>query len=506
MSVTGARLRHGRGRGGPARRSAVAATIVLVLVVAQACTGGGGEDTTTEADQVTTQQPGDAMTLVDDAAPTDRALAVSELLFTRSEVVVVATADQAAPAAELAREHGVPVLPAEAAGLPEELTRLDTATVLLVGEPVTPLPDLVGEVVPVEATALEASLSEHLTEPQPVEAAEGAVVLTLDPAADVLSLATAGAGDVVAVPGGDPRTDPAVADQLRELGDRPTIVLGTGWVEPQYTLDVVRNQPEQPGGGHTIFPGRHVVALYGSPGIPALGMLGEQDPAASVVRTQQVVDQYAAISDRPVVGAFELISTIADADIGPDGDYSREVPVETLRPWVDAARDAGLYVILDLQPGRTDFLTQAKRYEELLREPHVGLALDPEWRLAPDQVHLRQFGSVTGAEADAVAAWLAELTREEDLPQKLFVLHQFATSMITDRQLVRSDRPELQVVIHVDGQGSPGAKVGTWNVIRQGAAPSIAWGWKNFVHEDLPMLTPEQTWGVAPRPDLVTYQ
>ncbi len=165
-----------------------------------------------------------------------------------------------------------------------------------------------------------------------------------------------------------------------------------------------------------------------------------------------------------------------------------------------------MFVILDLQPGRTDFLTQAQRYAELLREPHVGLALDPEWRLRPDQVHLRQIGSVDGAEVDAVAAWLAELTRAEGLPQKMFVLHQFSPSMIANRQVVRTDRPELQVVIHVDGQGSPGAKVGTWNAIRQGAAPGIAWGWKNFLDEDLPMLTPEQTWAVAPRPDLVTYQ
>ena len=40
-----------------------------------------------------------------------------------------------------------------------------------------------------------------------------------------------------------------------------------------------------------------------------------------------------------------------------------------------------MYVVLDLQPGRSNFLDQAKLYEPLLRLPHVGLALDPEWRL-----------------------------------------------------------------------------------------------------------------------------
>ena len=69
-------------------------------------------------------------------------------------------------------------------------------------------------------------------------------------------------------------------------------------------------------------------------------------------------------------------------------------------PDVQAAAAAGQYVVLDLQPGRTDFLTQARRYESLLTEPNVGLALDPEWRLAPDQVPLRQIGGVDASEVE----------------------------------------------------------------------------------------------------------
>ena len=71
-----------------------------------------------------------------------------------------------------------------------------------------------------------------------------------------------------------------------------------------------------------------------------------------------------------------------------------EADVEVLRPWVEAAGEAGMYVVLDLQPGRTDFVTQAERYRSLLELPHVGLALDPEWRLGPGDVHLTQIGSV----------------------------------------------------------------------------------------------------------------
>jgi hypothetical protein len=92
--------------------------------------------------------------------------------------------------------------------------------------------------------------------------------------------------------------------------------------------------------------------------------------------------------------------------------------VDFLRPWVDAARAAGIYVMLDLQPGRTDFLTQAQRYAELLAQPNVGLALDPEWRLKPDQVHLAQIGSVTADEINRTGAWLAAFTREHTLPRR----------------------------------------------------------------------------------------
>jgi hypothetical protein len=204
---------------------------------------------------------------------------------------------------------------------------------------------------------------------------------------------------------------------------------------------------------------------------------------------------------------FELIATVAAGAAGPDGDYSAEVPVETLQPWIDAARDAGVYVVIDLQPGRTDFLTQAKRYESVLAQPGVGLALDPEWRLGPDQVPLKQIGSVSAAEVDATTDWLAGLVRDRGLPQKMLVLHQFRLSMIQDRASLDMSHPELAMLVHADGQGGQPDKQATWRALHADAPAGIAWGWKNFIDEDEPMLSPEQTMrDVSPVPDLVTYQ
>ena len=254
-----------------------------------------------------------------------------------------------------------------------------------------------------------------------------------------------------------------------------------------------------------MFPGRRLVAFYGHPGAAVLGVLGEQGPNATIDRMRPIVADYQA-DGIPAIPTFEIIATVADAYSGEDGDYSAESTLEALRPWVEVARERGAYVVLDLQPGRTDFLTQAKRYEELLRQPHVGLALDPEWRLKPDQFHLRQIGSVEAAEINTVIEWLAGIVREEALPQKLLVLHQFRVDMIKNRELVETTR-ELALVVHADGQGPLGLKYDTWGVLTTApGAEKFRWGWKNFYDEDPQMATPAEVLALTPLVFMVSFQ
>ena len=251
-----------------------------------------------------------------------------------------------------------------------------------------------------------------------------------------------------------------------------------------------------------------MAALYGHPGAPGLGVLGEQDLPRSIARAKDLAADFQPLVREPVVPAFEIIATVADSGPGPDGDYSAESTVETLRPWVDEARKAGVYVVLDLQPGRADFLEQARRYTELLRQPHVGLALDPEWKLEPGQRHRTQVGSVDAAEINRASAWLADLVRRERLPQKVFLLHQFQVPMITDRQAVVTSHPELATVLHADGFGSAQEKLETWNTLHTAPGPAgLWWGWKNFLDEDTPTFTPRQTYDLGPAsPVFVSYQ
>lgn len=264
--------------------------------------------------------------------------------------------------------------------------------------------------------------------------------------------------------------------------------------------------PELPGGGDVVFPDRRMVALYGSPEIPELGVLGEGSLDEAIEHVQDYAEQYEQLSEEPVIPAFEIITTVASTEPGPDGDYTNEIDPEIIEPWVEASAEEGIYVVLDLQPGQRHFQEQAEIYEDLLREPHVGLALDPEWRLSEGQQHMEQVGSVSAEEINETAAWLAEITREEELPQKVFMVHQFKEAMIQDREDIDTSHEELAVVLHADGHGPRDLKLEVYEALQRDLPEDIWMAWKNFYDEDNPTFSPEETYDVDPQPWFVSYQ
>jgi hypothetical protein len=303
---------------------------------------------------------------------------------------------------------------------------------------------------------------------------------------------------------GYPRLGPALA------GRPPTAVrfVGTDTPASEWAIGTLIRGVQVPGGGFQIYPRvqpRRYVAFYGHPVASGLGALGEQGPAETLARMQPLLAEYAA-DGAQVIPTFEIIASIASA--GPtDGDYSEEWAPSAFADWIKVAQENGMYVILDLQPGRDDFLTQAKQYEELLKLPFVGLALDPEWRLQPDQVHLQQIGRVNAAEVNRVVDWLAALVRDNGLPQKMLIVHQFKSTMIVDRETLKR-RPELQMVIQMDGQGPIPTKDETYAFLTAGTEKAHwRWGWKNFFDEDSPeTASPAYTIDHSPVPVFVSYQ
>ena len=314
---------------------------------------------------------------------------------------------------------------------------------------------------------------------------------------------------VIAVRGGDPRADPAAIAALSAARPRQVLAIGAGFGPAGLLASQVamaQTGVQLPGGGQILFPGHLLVALYGHPDAPALGALGQQSLPASIARARTVAAAYRARSRVPVIPALEIIATVAEAHPGPDGDYSYQSSVAFLRPWVRRATAAGMYVILDLQPGRASLLAQAKRYQSLLELPNVGLALDPEWKLAPGQRPDQQIGSVHISGVNNVIRWLADLTAHYRLPQKLLVLHQFRLSMIRNEQGLDTRHEDLAILIHMDGQGTPADKLQTWHAITTAAPAGVSFGWKNFYAKDHPMMSPQQTMARTPQLSMISYQ
>jgi hypothetical protein len=329
------------------------------------------------------------------------------------------------------------------------------------------------------------------------------------PVVAVTTTAKAAGATVVDMAGTDPRADPAVIKALGRLKPGSVIAVGGGFGSAavlKARLAVAETGVQLPGGGQVMFPGRRLIALYGNPQAPSLGVLGHQDLPASIARAKEIAAEYRPLSSVPVVPAFEIIATVAEGSPGPDGSYSYETPVADLLPWVRAATKAGLYVVLDLQSGRASLLKQAKDYKSLLTLPGVGLALDPEWRLLPGQRPLKQIGHVDITEVNSVINWLAALTARDKLPQKLLVLHQFLLSMITGEHNLDTSHDDLSILIHMDGQGTPGNKQATWNAVTATAPRGVFFGWKNFYVMDHPMLSPGETMTKSPAPVMISYQ
>jgi hypothetical protein len=284
---------------------------------------------------------------------------------------------------------------------------------------------------------------------------------------------------------------------------------GTTVVDPQ-DGQPVQPQPPAPAptstlpyGATKIFgDGRFLVAYYGTAETGALGVLGETSPDAMQRRVHRAAKPFAR-RHQPVQVVYELIVSIADRHAGPGHDYSHDIARAEVQKYIDAAHRHDALLLLDIQPGRSDFLTAAKRWAWALKDPYVGLALDPEWRMGKHGVPGTRIGSVGAGEVNRVSAWLRDLVARNALPQKLFVLHQFRTDMI-DRIGTIEPRRGLVMVQHVDGFGTPGQKLATYHAVAR--PQQFFMGFKLFYDEDVHRMSPADVRRINPKVRFVSFQ
>lgn len=265
-------------------------------------------------------------------------------------------------------------------------------------------------------------------------------------------------------------------------------------------------RPELPRGGRQIFPQHRLVGFCGTPGAPALGRLAG-DLAARAKQIEGYGEQYA--SGRKPLPVFELIAVLVMGGPGTDGKWRRRVPRSVVDAYLKAARAARALLLLNVQPGHSDFLTEVKELEDYLREPDVGVALDPEWAMKPGQKPGVRYGQTTGAAIDEVAAYLSALVQKGDLPEKVLVFHQVNNYVVQDESAMKA-HPGVVFVKSVDGLGPKAAKILTYNYLVKALAPPLHAGFKLFFDEDTAnggkLMTPREVLALEPTPEYVMYE
>jgi hypothetical protein len=264
---------------------------------------------------------------------------------------------------------------------------------------------------------------------------------------------------------------------------------------------------ELPRGGRTIFPAHRLVGFCGTPGAPALGQL-----AGDLAKKAAIVEKYAAMyaEGRTPLPAFELIATIAQAGGGSDGKYRSRVEDSVVDRYLKAARDAKAILLLAIQPGQSDFLSELKHFEKYLHEPDVGVALDPEWLVKPGQRPGKFYGHTTGVVLDEVATYLEAIVAKDDLPEKVLVFHQLAAHIVSGEESIKS-HPGVVVIKSVDGLGPRWTKIVTYNVVIKTLPATAHAGFKLFFDEDTrlgdkKLMTPTEVLALRPQPEYIMYE
>ena len=264
---------------------------------------------------------------------------------------------------------------------------------------------------------------------------------------------------------------------------------------------------ELPRGGTTIFPQYRLVGFCGTPQAPKLGKLaGNLGARAKTIETYAT--QYAG--DRKSLPVFELIAVVVQEAPGKDGKSRRRVAESVVDEYLKAARAAKAILLLNIQPGHSDFLTEAKAFEKYLREPDVGVALDPEWSMSTaKQTPGATFGRTNGKTINEVGAYLSSLVSANNLPEKVLVFHQVNSRVLREENDITT-HAGVVLVKSVDGLGNRNSKVKTYNALAHGMPAGVHAGFKLFFDEDTAgnhrMMTPAEVLALSPVPEYVMYE
>ena len=248
-----------------------------------------------------------------------------------------------------------------------------------------------------------------------------------------------------------------------------------------------------------------LVAYYGNPLSGYMGVLGETDPQTMMANLKEQTVAYSELDpERPAIPTIELIASTASREAGASGQYINQLPTELIEQYAQLAEENGALLLLDVQLGLATIEEEIELLRPFLERPYVHLAIDTEYSVEPGQIPGVNLGNVDGTEIAPAIETLDQIVRENNLPDKMLLIHQFETGIVTSKELIQPTE-NVEVVLHADGFGGPEAKLTKYDILVRDEATQYG-GFKLFYTQDAPLLTPQQVLQLDPAPAVVTYQ
>ncbi|MDR0787245.1 MAG: hypothetical protein LBG44_05210 [Gemmatimonadota bacterium] len=362
-----------------------------------------------------------------------------------------------------------------------------------------------------ELDAQEENLASE-TESQAEAAAPDTVSMTVEQALALVtssvSAAQDAAAEAAATSGTTPEAGAGTATPAAPATPASTTRYNAG-EDPDYALRMgwpVQGPATLPG---AILPDNRIVCYYGNPNSARMGALGEYPKEEMLSRLRRQISAWeTADPTTPVKPCLHMVSVVAQGEAGTSGHYRSIMRDATVQMVYDWAKEINGIFIVDIQVGTDDIRNILPRFEWILKNPDVHLAIDPEFYMKNGSPPGKRIGTMDAADINYASDYLANLVRENNLPPKVLIIHRFTRPMVTNYRDIRL-HPEAQVVLHMDGWGAPWLKRDSYRdyIVSE---PVQYTGFKLFYGNDTksgtPLMQPADLLRLRPTPIYVQYQ
>lgn len=317
-------------------------------------------------------------------------------------------------------------------------------------------------------------------------------------------------------PAPGPAVKPAIQPLDKEVYDRKMLALAnnprpattTASSTPKKTLWPVTSAPYPNGGA--LLPFYRIIAYYGNFYSKGMGVLGQYPRDEMITKLRaEVVKWNEADPTTPVMPAIDYIAVTAQGSAGKDGKYRLRMPDSQIDYALELAKEVNGIVILDVQVGLSTLPQELPQLEKYFKMPNVHLAIDPEFSMKSGDKPGTVIGTFNANDVNYTANYLAKLVRENNLPPKILIVHRFTGPMVTRYKEI-TPLPEVQIVMDMDGWGSPAKKLDTYNGFIA-PQPVQFTGFKLFYKNDLKppstrLLAPKELLKLTPIPSFIQFQ